>query len=140
MAVFDERNEFVGIVTAQDLQEEVVGQILDEDQEPARPVVQRQPPGTVLIDGRALTEEVCDEIGLECETPDGVDTFGGLLLSRLGGSPARGRGAAFALDLHRERVRGLQHPVGRGEEHTRGGRLRERPPRRSAGAAPLLGV
>lgn len=90
MAVYDERNEFVGIVTAQDLREEVVGPIVDEDQEPARPVVQRQTPTTVLIDGRALAEEVCEEIGLQCEMPDGVDTFGGLLLSRLGREPQPG--------------------------------------------------
>lgn len=90
MAVFDERNEFVGIVTGQDLREEVVGPIVDEDQEPSRPIVQRLAPHTVLIDGRALAEEVCEEIGLECEMPDGVDTFGGLLLSRLGREPQPG--------------------------------------------------
>src|SRR5690606_31952558 len=84
MAVYDERNEFVGIITAEDLVEEIVGDILDEGEEPDRPVVQRLPNGAVLIDATALIDEVAQTMGLELEPPDGVDTFGGLLLSRLG--------------------------------------------------------
>ena len=90
MAVFDERNQFVGIITAEDLLEEIVGEILDEDEEPERPVVQRLNPGTVLIDATALIEDVCSELDLRCDAPDGVDTFGGLLLSRLGREPKPG--------------------------------------------------
>jgi CBS domain containing-hemolysin-like protein len=87
MAVYDERNQFVGIITAEDLMEEIIGEIRDEDEEPDRPTVQRLASGAALIDGTALVEEVCAEIGLKCALPDGVDTFGGLLLSRLGREP-----------------------------------------------------
>ncbi len=90
MAVYDERNEFVGIITAEDLVEEIVGEILDEGEEPDRPVVQRLPNNSVLIDATALIDEVSQGIGLELEPPDGVDTFGGLLLSRLGREPKPG--------------------------------------------------
>lgn len=90
MAVFDERNQFVGIVTAEDLLEEIVGDIRDEDEEPERPVVRRLPSGSVLIDATALIDEVTSELGLAVELPDGVDTFGGLLLTRLGREPKVG--------------------------------------------------
>lgn len=90
MAVYDERNEFVGIITAEDLIEEIVGDILDEGEQPERPVVQKLPNGSALIDATALIEEISGEIGLELESPDGVDTFGGLLLTRLGREPKPG--------------------------------------------------
>lgn len=90
MAVYDERNEFVGIITAEDLTEEIVGDVRSEGEEPERPVVQHLPNGAVLIDATALVDEVAQGIGVEFDPPDGVDTFGGLLLSRLGREPKPG--------------------------------------------------
>lgn len=90
LAVYDERNQFVGIITGEDLLEEIVGEILDEDEEPDRPPVERLASGLTIIDGTALIEEVSAALELQFEVPDGVDTFGGLLLSHLGREPQCG--------------------------------------------------
>lgn len=89
--VVDEFGGTAGIVTLEDLLEEIVGQLTDEFEPPTSPLV-RQPDGTLLVDGLLRLGEAAKELGLrptEWEVAE-VDTLAGLVLSRLGRAPALG--------------------------------------------------
>jgi putative hemolysin len=89
--VVDEFGGVAGLVTLQDVLERIVGQFGDEF-EAARPEVQPQPDGSVLIDGLARIEDVARECGLAVrpEDTDEVETMGGLVMLRLGRLPSVG--------------------------------------------------
>jgi CBS domain containing-hemolysin-like protein len=87
-AVLDEYGGVSGIVTLENVIEEIVGQIQDEfDMEPPR-IVQK---GTDVfqVSGALLVEELEDELGVEFSDRN-EDTVGGVVLSELGGSPSIG--------------------------------------------------
>jgi putative hemolysin len=96
--VVDERGSIDGIVTMEDLVEEVVGEIYDETDRDVQAVV-REPDGTMLLVGTFPIHDLPD-IGVELE-PDGNDgdytTVAGLLLARLGHIPT-GPGETVTLD------------------------------------------
>jgi putative hemolysin len=89
--VVDEFGGIAGLITLQDVLERIVGEFGDEF-EAARPAVQPQPDGTVLIDGLARIEDVARECGLtvRAEDTEEVETMGGLVMLRLGRVPAVG--------------------------------------------------
>ena len=109
--VIDEYGGTDGIVTVEDLVEEIVGEIQDE-YDPAVPVRPRHE-GTYDVDGLLHRSDVTEQTGLEL--PDGpYDTLGGFVLHRLGRTPEVGdvvealghRFAVVTVDGHRvERVR-----------------------------------
>jgi CBS domain containing-hemolysin-like protein len=86
--VVDEYGGLAGLVTLEDILEEIVGDIRDEhDSEEAQ--LQPQPDGTWLVSALAHVEEVEDLFGLDL--PDRTfDTVGGLVVSTLGRVPAAG--------------------------------------------------
>lgn len=83
--VMDEYGGTAGLVTLEDLVEEIVGEVSDPF-DTLNPEIQTQPDGSVLIEGLALIEEVNEELGLELEDPD-YDTIAGYMLGRLGRIP-----------------------------------------------------
>jgi CBS domain containing-hemolysin-like protein len=86
--VVDEYGGTAGLVTVEDLLEEIVGEIRDEyDVEVERIVDEGH--GTFLFSGSAHVEEMEDLMKVEVEG-DGFETVGGYLLSRLGRVPAVG--------------------------------------------------
>ncbi len=89
--VVDEFGGIAGLVTLQDVLERIVGQLGDEF-EAARPDVQPQPDGSVLIDGLARIEDVAGACGLKLDPADAqeVETMGGLMMLRLGRLPTVG--------------------------------------------------
>jgi CBS domain containing-hemolysin-like protein len=91
--VIDEYGGTDGLVSIEDIVEEIVGQIEDEHDEPAIHAVVRQPDGSYLADARASLEEVTGTIGIEFdvgEATEEVDTLGGYLFTQVGRVPVRG--------------------------------------------------
>ncbi len=87
--VVDEYGGTAGLVTIEDLLEEIVGEIRDEyDVEEVPPLVQVDE-RTALVDARMLLEDVNEALGVNLPT-DEVDTIGGLVYSRLGHVPTQG--------------------------------------------------
>lgn len=85
--VVDEFGGIDGIVTAEDLVEELVGEIYDES-DPDVLDAERQPDGSVIVSGRFPIHDLVD-VGVEL--PEGeYRTVAGLVLDELGRLPVRG--------------------------------------------------
>ncbi len=82
--VVDEFGGVSGLVTMEDLLEEVFGEIQDEHEAPAGLV--EQTPGVWLVSGQAHVEDVAQTLGLAWER-NGFDTLAGLVMARLGRVP-----------------------------------------------------
>jgi len=88
-AVIDEYGGVSGVVTLEDVIEELVGQIHDEfDTERAEDLV-ASPDGSYSVSGGMLVEDLEDALDLEVSDRD-EDTIGGVVLSELGRNPAVG--------------------------------------------------
>ncbi len=83
--VMDEYGGTAGLVTLEDLLEEIVGEVSDPFDK-VSPEIERLPDGTILIDGLALIEEVNHELNLNLYDPD-YDTIAGYVLGKLGRIP-----------------------------------------------------
>ena len=92
MAVMDEYGDTVGIVTMEDLLEEIVGDIRDEYDDKEEEEIVRKADGEYLIHGHVSIEDINDELGTEFESED-YDSIGGLLIEKLGKIPEEGEGA-----------------------------------------------
>ncbi|HEY6793675.1 MAG TPA: hemolysin family protein [Kineosporiaceae bacterium] len=101
----DEYGGTAGLVTLEDIVEEVVGEISDEfDAEECQ--VEALGGGTYRVPSRTHVEDVGDLFGLDLEDED-VDTVGGLLAKALGRVPIAGAHAiAGALELTADRFEG----------------------------------
>jgi CBS domain containing-hemolysin-like protein len=86
--VLDEFGGTEGIVTLEDLLEEIVGEIYDE-YDVAEPDFRTTPEGHVLIDGGASIDEVNERFGMELSSED-FDTIGGYIFGALGRVPQSG--------------------------------------------------
>jgi len=104
--VVDEYGGTAGLVTLEDILEELIGEIQDEfDQETPR--VQTGPDGRLLLDASLTITELETAIGEHDETDEDVDTVGGLILARLGRIARVGDSVPFgARTLEVVRVRG----------------------------------
>jgi magnesium and cobalt transporter len=87
-AVVDEHGGVSGIITLENVIEEIVGSIEDEfDQE--LPDVVQLTPGVYRVAGKVLVQDLEREIGIELSDRD-EDTIGGVVLSEIGRSPKVG--------------------------------------------------
>jgi CBS domain containing-hemolysin-like protein len=89
VCVIDEYGDLAGVITAEDLAEELVGELVDEnDPEPAGAV--KQPGGVWRVPGRLRLDEVERATGVALPESDDYDTLAGLVLARLGRMPDTG--------------------------------------------------
>lgn len=81
--VLNEYGDTVGMITLEDLLEEIVGQIRDEyDQDESEFIVEDKQKGGYLIEARVKLEDINDALGTGFESED-YDTIGGLVLDQL---------------------------------------------------------
>jgi CBS domain containing-hemolysin-like protein len=107
--VVDEYGGTAGIVTLEDVLEEIVGEISDEHQRET-PEVQKESEGVYLLDGAAHVEVLEELFGVEVGEV-AFDSVAGLVLDRLGHLPRIGEHAAWqgldleVVELDRRRLR-----------------------------------
>jgi magnesium and cobalt exporter, CNNM family len=89
--VLDEYGGTAGLVTIEDLLEEIVGEIQDE-YDTEEPMVVRLSDDEARVDGRASVDELSElfDTNIEFEDEDEYDTVGGLIYHRIGGIPSPG--------------------------------------------------
>jgi CBS domain containing-hemolysin-like protein len=87
--VVDEYGGFAGIITLEDIAEELVGPIRDEDDLP-EPAPVRQADGSWVVPARWRIDEVADATGLELPEDPSYDTISGLVMTVLGRVPEPG--------------------------------------------------
>lgn len=119
--VVDEQGGMSGIVTIEDLLEELVGEMFSEHAEQVPQLVRRQPDGSAIVSGVAPIREVNRE--LDIELPDGGDwtTVAGLCLALAGHIPSQGETIKLpnglvleVVDASPRRVRAVRIRTGHG--------------------------
>ncbi len=86
--VVDEYGQTAGIITMEDILEEIVGNILDEYDEEEEQIV-TEADGSYIIEGQADLEDVEAKLGIEFECED-IDTLSGFMIYKLGKIPDEG--------------------------------------------------
>jgi CBS domain containing-hemolysin-like protein len=92
--VVDEYGGTAGLVTIEDLLEEIVGEIRDEYDVETEPVVD-EGNGSYVFSAKVSIDQIRDRLGVDIE-PEGFETVGGFVLTRVGRVPAVGE--TFELD------------------------------------------
>ena len=123
--VVDEYGGIDGLVTIENLVEEIVGEIQDEHEIAEEPQIVPRPDGTLIADARVSLEDFEELVGpvLTEEERDDIDTLGGLVFTLVGRVPTRGELVAHSSGIEFEvlegdprrlkklRVRNLPRPV-----------------------------
>jgi len=86
--VVDEYGGIAGLVTVEDLVEELVGEIRDEYDLEAEPIVQ-EADGAFVFSAKVAIEEMTDRLGITIDQ-EGFETVGGFVLTHAGRVPAAG--------------------------------------------------
>jgi len=84
--VVDEYGGTSGLVTLEDIIEEIVGEIQDE-YDSDQPLHKRISENVFVVDGSMPLEEINEELNLDLPTEEGVETIGGFLFGLFGSVP-----------------------------------------------------
>ena len=120
--IVDEYGGVAGIVTMEDILEQIVGEIQDEYDEES-PEVQKLEDGSYLVQGSISLEDLSEALGTEFKSDD-AETLGGLVLTMSGGFPEEGDIFGYEgwcievkeLEEHRITLLKLSHPEEAQEE------------------------
>lgn len=98
--VLDEFGGMAGVVTLEDLVEEIVGEVRDEFDLEKEPMVEISP-GVIEVAGNYLVDDLLEDVDLgdKAELPD-VETVGGLIVTWLGRPPLKGDEYVFREAVH----------------------------------------
>jgi len=109
--VIDEYGGTAGLVTIEDILEEIVGEITDEyDDE--RPPIERIDEDTARVSARLAVEDLADLFDVDLPRRDDVETVSGLLAESLGRVPIAGsRAETHGLELVAEGVGGRRNRI-----------------------------
>lgn len=91
LALYDEHDSFTGLLTAEDLVEQIVGEIYDDTDDPAAPETSQLEDGKLRMSGAVLlgnAAEILSEPDLA--NHEDIDTIGGLVGKKLGRMPRSG--------------------------------------------------
>ena len=88
--VLDEYGGTAGLITIEDILEELVGEIRDEYDTVAPEEIKRIDDHTVEVDARMHVDEVNDELHLQLPEDEDYETIGGFVCSRMGKIPTVG--------------------------------------------------
>ena len=120
--VVDEYGGTAGLVTIEDLLEEIVGEIRDEYDVESEPVID-EGGGRFVFNGKVDIDELAQRLGVQIER-EGFETVGGFLVTHLGRVPAVGERVDIdglsveVLEVDRRRVHKVR--IRRGEVHAGG--------------------
>jgi len=88
--VLDEYGGTAGLVTIEDILEEIVGEIADEYEVPEPEPIRRIDPNTIEVDARVHIDELNEELSTQLPEDEDYDTVGGFVFSALGKIPEAG--------------------------------------------------
>ncbi|MCL4196606.1 MAG: hemolysin family protein [Phycisphaerales bacterium] len=122
--VLDEYGGTAGLVTIEDIVEEIVGEIRDEHdvEEPPEQEVTRNEDGSADVDGRSRVTDLNDDLGLDLPEEEDFDTVAGWVFANLGRIPASGETFRIGnvevtvLQVERTRLRRLRLRLVREED------------------------
>ena len=89
--VIDEYGGTLGIVTMEDILEELVGEIWDEHDEVVEDITKlEREENAYMVDGTMNFDDFCEEFGVKCEEESDSISLGGWIMEQLGKIPSRG--------------------------------------------------
>ncbi|MBC8352955.1 MAG: HlyC/CorC family transporter [Planctomycetes bacterium] len=122
--VIDEYTSVAGVVTIEDVLEEIVGEIVDEFDYDEVEEFQRINDRTAEVLGTVHLNAINDRLGLELDQPDDCDTLAGLVIAHLGRIPKVGEAVEFeearvtVLEATRRRIERLRVEIARAPSET----------------------
>jgi putative hemolysin len=88
--VVDEHGLFIGIVSMEDVLEELVGEIYDENDHDERAPVHKHEDGSYFVSGKTLISELNEDHAFSLPESEDYDTLAGYLMGKLGRIPLQG--------------------------------------------------